>query len=180
MFSAPIRPGFELRLLEERHAPALFAVIDRERDELREWLPWVDATRTEDDSLSFIRSALEQFASNSGVVAGIWGPEGIAGVAGMHKIDWLNRSVELGYWLSSPFRGNGLMTDACRGMISHAFGELDLHRVSVRCAVRNVKSRAIPERLGFTIEGTLREAQLLNGRYEDLQLFALLKRDWKR
>jgi ribosomal-protein-serine acetyltransferase len=180
MFSAPIRPGFEMRLLEERHAPALFQVVDREREQLREWLPWVDATRTEDDTLSFIRSALEQFASNSGVVAGIWGPGGIAGVVGMQKIDWLNRNVELGYWLSTPFRGSGLMTDACRTMISYAFAELDLHRVSIRCGVRNVTSCAIPERLGFTPEGTLREAQLLNGRYEDLRVFAMLKRDWKR
>ena len=179
MFSASIRPGFELRLLEERHAPAVFAAVDRERDELRQWLPWVDATRTEDDTLSFIRSALEQFASNSGVVAGIWGPAGLAGVVGMHKIDWLNRNVELGYWLSREFRGTGLMTDACRRMIGHAFSELDLHRVSLRCAVRNVKSCAIPERLGFKVEGTLCEAQWLNGRYEDLRTFAVLKQDWK-
>ena len=179
MFSASVRPGFELRLIEERHAPQLFAAIDRERDQLGEWLPWVDATRTEDDTLSFIRSALEQFASNSGVVAGIWEPDGVAGVVGMHKIDWLSRNVELGYWLSRRFRGSGLMTDACRRMISHAFEELGLHRVSVRCAARNVKSCAVPERLGFTLEGTLREAQFLNGRYEDLRLFAMLRPDWK-
>jgi len=71
MFSAPFRDGFELRLLEERHAPALFKVVERERAQLREWLPWVDATRSEEDSLSFIRSVLEQFVSNHGFAAGV-------------------------------------------------------------------------------------------------------------
>ena len=179
MFSLPIRPGFELRLLEERHAPAVFKVIDRERHDLRDWLPWVDATRSEDDLVSFIRSALEQFAGNSAVVSGIWGPEGFAGVVGMHKIDKLNHSTELGYWLSRAHRGQGVMTDACRKVITYAFDELELHRVQIRCGVRNTKSCAVPERLGFTFEGTLREAQHLNGCYEDLRLYSMLAQDWK-
>jgi ribosomal-protein-serine acetyltransferase len=62
MFGAPFRPGFELRLVEERHVPAIFAAVDRERQSLRQWLPWVDATRTQDDTLALIRASLEQFA----------------------------------------------------------------------------------------------------------------------
>jgi ribosomal-protein-serine acetyltransferase len=72
MFSKPLRDGFELRLLEERHADEVFSVVERERQRLRPWLAWVDATRTPDDSLSFIRASLEQFANNRGFAAGIW------------------------------------------------------------------------------------------------------------
>ena len=71
MFSKPLRDGFELRLVEERHAEEMFAVVDRERQHLRAWLPWVDATRSPDDSLAFIRASLEQFANNKGFAAGI-------------------------------------------------------------------------------------------------------------
>lgn len=178
MFRVPVRPDCELRLLEERHAPTVFGVVDRERDSLRQWLPWVDSTSTEDDTLSFIRAALEQFASNNGFTAGIWVADAFAGVIGTHKIDWLNRRVEIGYWLGQSFRGNGIMTDACRAVITHALGELDLHRVEILCASGNVKSAGIPRRLGFTFEGTLRERQRLNGQFHDMLLFSMLQRDW--
>ena len=179
MFHAALAPGLELRMLEERHAPQLFAVIDGERDYLRTWLAWVDATETVEDTTTFIKSALELFATNAAFAAAIWNQSEIAGVIGLHKIDWLNRKVEIGYWLASGFQGKGIMTAACRAMISHAFGELDLHRVSIECAVGNEKSCAIPRRLGFTAEGTRREAQLLSGRYHDTLVFSMLKQDWK-
>ena len=178
MFRAPLRSGFELRLVEERHAPAIFAAVDRERQSLRQWLPWVDATRTQDDTLAFIRASLEQFAANNGFAAGIWNHDRYIGSIGTHKIDWLNRRVEIGYWLSQPFQGQGLMTEAVRMVVSHAFGELDLNRVEIRCATGNAKSAAIPRRLGFTLEGTLRGVQLLNGGYVDNLLFSMLKREW--
>jgi ribosomal-protein-serine acetyltransferase len=179
MFSAPVRDGFELRLLEERHAPALFKVVERERAHLREWLPWVDATKSEEDSLSFIRSVLEQFVTNHGFAAGVWNGERLAGTVGLHRIDWLNRRVEIGYWLAREFQGRGVMTDACRAVVTHVFGELDLNRVEIRCATGNTKSSAIPRRLGFTLDGTLRDAQFVNGRHHDLLVFGMLKRDWK-
>jgi ribosomal-protein-serine acetyltransferase len=179
MFSARFRDGFELRLLEERHAPALFKVVERERAQLREWLPWVDATRSEEDSLSFIRSVLEQFVTNHGFAAGIWNEDRLAGTVGLHRIDWLNRRVEIGYWLAREFQGRGVMTDACRALVAHLFGELELNRVEIRCAAGNTKSSAIPRRLGFTLDGTLRDAQFVNGRHHDLLVFGMLKRDWK-
>jgi ribosomal-protein-serine acetyltransferase len=153
--------------------------VERERAQLREWLPWVDATKSEEDSLSFIRSVLEQFVTNHGFAAGIWAGEGLAGTVGLHRIDWLNRRVEIGYWLAREFQGRGVMTDACRAVVTHLFGELDLHRVEIRCAAGNTKSSAIPRRLGFTLDGTLRGAQFVNGRHHDLLVFGMLKRDWK-
>ena len=68
MFSTPLRDGFEIRLLEERHADEMFAAVDRNREHLRQWLPWVDATKTADDGLAFVRSSLEMFAAHQGFV----------------------------------------------------------------------------------------------------------------
>ncbi|HEV8145099.1 MAG TPA: GNAT family N-acetyltransferase [Bryobacteraceae bacterium] len=179
MFLARLRPDLDLRLLEERHAAPVFALVDRDREYLREWLPWVDSTLRQEDTLSFIRASLEQFASNSGFAAGVWWNEQFVGVIGTHKIDWLNRKAELGYWLGKDFQGHGIVTDACRAAITHLLVEMDLNRVVIQCATGNAKSCAIPRRLGFSLEGTMREGQLLNGRYEDLLLFAMLRRDWK-
>jgi ribosomal-protein-serine acetyltransferase len=178
MFRAPIREGVELQLLEERHAPTIFSLVDHDRAYLREWLPWVDATLAEDDTLSFIRSMREQFAANESITAGIWQGQRFIGVIGTHKINWLHKKVELGYWLGEAFQGSGIMTDVCRAMITHLFAELGLHRVEIHCGTGNAKSCAIPKRLGFTREGTLREAGFACGRFHDLQIFGMLKKDW--
>jgi len=70
------------------------------------------------------------------------------------------------------------MTASCRACISHAFTELKLNRVEIRCAVENRKSRAIPERLGFRFEGTLREAQWLYDHFVEHALYGMLAREW--
>jgi ribosomal-protein-serine acetyltransferase len=179
MFRAQLRENVYLQLLEERDAAEVFSLVDRDRAYLREWLPWVDATETRDDTLSFIRSSLEQFASNKGFAAGIWSEQQFCGVIGTHKLDLLNRKGEIGYWLGRSFQGQGIMTVACRAVVTHLLGEMDLNRVTIHCAKGNEKSCAVAQRLGFTEEGLAREAQLLHGRFHDLRRFGMLKKDWK-
>jgi len=179
MFRAIVREGVHLKLLEERHAPAVFAAVDRNRAYLREWLPWVDSSKEVDDTRAFIRTSLERFAKNEGLTAGIWCGGEYAGTIGTHNPHWPNRKVEIGYWLAAEFQGRGIMTDSCRLLIDHAFAEWELNRVEIRCATGNVRSCAIPKRLGFQHEGTLREAEHSGGRYRDLNIYAMLAGDWK-
>lgn len=179
MFRARTSDHAYLQLLEERHAPEVFALIDRDRAYLRQWLPWVDATESVDDSLSFIRSSLEQFASNKGFVAGIWSEGQFCGVIGTHKLDLLNRKGEIGYWLGKSHQGKGIITAACGAVVTYLLSEMDLNRVEIQCAVKNEKSCAVPRRLGFVEEGVAREAQLLHGQFHDLRRFVMLRRDWK-
>lgn len=179
MFRRELRNGVYLALLEDRQAAAIFAAVDRERAALRKWLPWVDATHSPEDTLRFIRTTLAQFASNEGLTAGIWRGKDYAGTIGTHKIDWLNRKVEIGYWLAAKFQGRGIITDACRLLTNHAFEEWALNRVEIHCAPQNTKSCAIPERLGFQFEGVLRKAQLVRTKYLDTNIYAMLASDWK-
>jgi ribosomal-protein-serine acetyltransferase len=179
MFRAEIRPGIELRLLEERHARVVYSLINQDRDFLREWLPFIDATLTEDDTLTFIRASLEQFSLNDGFAAGIWSGDEFVGVIGTRKIDWLNRKVEVGYWMGRAFQGRGIMTAACRVVVDHLLRELELNRVEIQCATRNARSAAIPRRLGFQLEGTRREAELVDGKFLDLLVFGILRSEWQ-
>jgi ribosomal-protein-serine acetyltransferase len=179
MFTAHVRAGIELKLLQESHAETVFELVDRDREYLREWLPWVDSSQSADDTLSYIRSAREQFASEIGLAAGLWADGSFAGVIGMHRVDRLNRKAEIGYWIGRDFQGKGLMTDCCRVLVTHAMTELGFNRIEIMCSPGNHRSCAIPKRLGFVQEATLREAQYLHGTYGDLHLFAMLKRDWR-
>ncbi|KHF38568.1 GNAT family N-acetyltransferase [Halalkalibacter okhensis] len=175
MFTYKLNDDTQLRLLEPRHAEALFLLTDGSRNYLREWLPWVDYTKNINDSKNFIEGTLKQFSSNNGFQAGIWYKGELVGVVGLHSVNWANKSTSIGYWLGEGFQGKGLMTEACRAVIDYCFHELGLNRIEIRAATGNQKSQAIPERLGFEKEGCLKSSEFLYDRYVDHYVYGLIK-----
>src|SRR3954466_13221629 len=121
--------GARLRLLDEAGAAPLYALIDANRAHLRAWLPWIDHQLSVDSTRTFLRSAAQQCAEQRGGQYGIWEHDQLAGVVGQHPIDAANRAGAIGYWLGAAFQGRGLMTRACRFLVTHAFRDQGLHRV---------------------------------------------------
>ena len=173
-----IAPDLELRLVEPRDAAELFAVIDRNRAHLRPWLPWADAVQRVEDEEAFI--ARDLAGRESGAFhCTVLERGAIVGGVGLHAIDPPNFKAEVGYWLDEAHQGKGIITLACRAVVNHLFGEMKLHRVSIECGVENRRSRAVPERLGFALEGIHREAHWVNDRFLDLACYAMLANQWK-
>jgi ribosomal-protein-serine acetyltransferase len=162
-----------LRLLQESDAAELYALIDADREQLAQWLPWA-ARQTAADTVEFIRGGRQQVARNDGFQAAVVREERIVGVIGFARVDWENRATTLGYWLSRASQGTGLMTDAVRVLTDHALSTWELTRVEIRAAAENTRSRAIPERLGFAEEGLLRGAERVGDRQLDLIVYAML------
>jgi ribosomal-protein-serine acetyltransferase len=179
MFSRKVAPGIEIRLFELRDAETVFAVVERNRAYLRAWLPWVDITMSAENIRSFIARVREQFESGRGPQAGIWIEGAFAGSVGCHPIDWPNRHCSIGYWIEARFQGKGIMTRCCASLIDYLFHDLGLHRVTIQCGTGNLRSCAIPERLGFTREGLTREGEWVNDRWVDLVLWGMLEREWR-
>jgi len=177
-FCLKIDDGLELRLLEEQHAETVFAVVDRNRAYLRQWLPWLDLSVSADDTRNFIRKSLNEFANGEGLVAGVWENGQVIGAIGYNFIDRSNRVAHIGYWLAFERQGKGVMTRACRAMIDYAFSELKLNRIEIRCATGNTKSCAIPQRLGFKKEGVQRQAEWLYDNFVDLEIYGMLASEW--
>ncbi len=171
-------PDLRLRPLEELDAEELFAVTDRNRAHLLRWLPWVDATRTPNDSSLFIRHAIEEQASLRAVHCAITFRHEIIGVIAFNAIDHFHRCSTVGYWLAQTHTGNGYMTEAVRALIRFGFEYLNLNRIEIRIAPENRASRAVCIRLRFRHEGILREAEWLGDRFVDLEVYSLLKSDW--
>jgi ribosomal-protein-serine acetyltransferase len=169
----------ELRTLEERDASVFYRLIENNRAYLREWLPWLDSTLSVDDERMFIRLAQTQYMENRAMTCGIWDRGEAVGTISYHPVDWVNRKVEIGYWLGADFQGRGLMTKACTALIEYAFNRLLLNKVEIRCAIGNLKSCAIPQRLGFRQEGTIRQGEWLYDHFVDLNLYGLLTNEWR-
>ncbi|WAH38716.1 GNAT family N-acetyltransferase [Alicyclobacillus dauci] len=178
MFLLTDRDDVWLKLIDPSDAQAIFSCIDRSRDHLRAWLPFVDGTKSVDDTLSFIKSVQEQYGRNDGIQTGIWTKDGLQGIIGFHAVDWVNRKTSLGYWLSADAVGNGYMTAACRALTTFAFDYYQLNRVEVRAAEDNHASRAIPQRLGFREEGILHEVEWLYDHFVDHVVYAMMAGDW--
>lgn len=178
MFTRSIGQEIELRLIVAQHADAFFTLVDRNRDHLRPWMPWADTTLTPDDTRAFIKNGLMQLADNNGCQLGIWYKNEPVGTVGFHYWNWDNGRTEIGYWLDERFQGRGIMTRVCWTLIDYAFGELGLRRVEIRAAAGNGKSRAIPERLGFTLEGILRQVERRGDHWDDMVVYAILAHEW--
>ncbi len=179
MFSHPINEHLQLQLLLPHHAEPLFALIDANRAHIHPWLPWVDSTQAVNDTRAFITRSLKQFGDFDGAQFGIFYAGQIAGCIGMHYFDFQDRDTEIGYWLGAAFTGRGIMTAAVATLTGFALRELGLNRVEIRAAVGNRKSRAVPERLGFTLEGILRSATSLYGTRHDMAVYSMLAEEWR-
>ncbi len=171
--------GLELRPLNLRDAKALFALVEANRERLRRWLPWPDTTHHPDDIRSFIKRVRSQARAGTGVSYGLWWKNHLVGVASFTWIDRSNGSAAIGYWLAEAAEGHGLMTAAVSTLLRHGFRTLKLNRIEIRAGVRNRRSRAIPRRLGFRHEGTLRQVERLGDRSVDHAVYGLLASEWR-
>ena len=178
MFDHAIDSMLTVHTLREKDAEELFLAVDENRAHLREWLPWLDANTKVEHTRRFIHAALQQEERGNGFVCAIRFEGRIVGVIGYNWIRRENRSAEIGYWLGRDAMGRGIMTRCCRALVEHAFGVLDLNRVTIPVAAENVRSRAIPERLGFRMEGVLRESEWLYDHFVDHVLYSALRRGW--
>ncbi|WP_163529484.1 GNAT family N-acetyltransferase [Halobacillus ihumii] len=180
MFTMQIKEELSLKLLEKRDTKELFSLVEESRDYLREWLPWVDDMQREKEYEPVIELWLKQFASQEGLQAGIIYKGKLAGVAGFNSIDWANRKASIGYWLSEKYQGLGIVTNVVKALITCAFAEYNLNRVEIECGVENMKSRAIPERIGLRQEAVIREGEYLYDHFHDLALYSILAKEWRK
>ena len=171
--------SISLELLDDKHAEATFKLIDANRNYLKEWLPWVGNMQTINNFKTYISNSKKQSEAATDFGYAILFNNNISGRIGIHYIDQKNKTASLGYWLGENFAGRGIITKSCKAKINYAFTALNLNRIEIKCATKNYKSKAIDQRLNFKQEGILKEAELVNGKFINLYLFAMLKSEWQ-
>jgi ribosomal-protein-serine acetyltransferase len=165
-------------VLDEADDETMFALISRNRTHLDSWLRWSGRVQSVDDTRALIERFRAKHALGDGFHAGLWFGGEMAGGVVCHFINRESNKTEIGYWLGADYVGKGLVTRACRAVITQLFEREKLHRIEIQCAVDNVPSRAVAERLGFTLEGIKRESDWITSSYRDHAMYALLDREW--
>lgn len=177
-FPIDLGGGVSLRRLTLEDAEAVFRVVDANRERLTVWMPWIDGTQGVEDQRAWIERVTADPDEHEGV--GIFVDERYVGGAGL-SVGPFKIAGEIGYWIDAAHEGQGLVTRAVRALVGLGFGEVGLHRITIRAGVDNARSRAIPERLGFTQEGVLRgdgKGSAGHG-FHDLVVYGLLEDEWR-
>jgi RimJ/RimL family protein N-acetyltransferase len=98
----------------------------------------------------------------------------------LHMFDTVHRHAELGIIVgAAQARGRGYGREACSLLIQFGFDHLNLHKITAGTVVENVPMARAFTRLGFVVEGTLREQYFLAGRYHDVLRFGLLRGEFQ-
>ncbi|MCC5892716.1 GNAT family protein [Exiguobacterium sp.] len=180
MLRYDISEDLSLRMFTVNDAEALFELTMASKPYLREWLGWLDYVETVEDSKRNIEGRIKGLIETGGYpksFALIYQGE-LAGTVGYNEIDRGIKCGTIGYWLGRDFQGKGIMSQALETLIDYGFRDLGLNKIEIRVATGNMKSRALPERLGFKEEGVLRDAEWLYDRYVDHVVYGLLRDEW--
>ncbi|WP_338754744.1 GNAT family N-acetyltransferase [Bacillus sp. FJAT-52991] len=141
---------------------ALYQAIQSSFDELKPWLPFVHHEQSLEGAEANVREAYAKFITREDLRLHLFKKDTgeFIGSSGLHRMDWKVRKFEIGYWLDTKFSGYGYMTEAVKAIIDFAFDHLEANRVEIKCDPDNKRSRAIAEKLHFTLEGIIRNDQL--------------------
>ena len=173
------------RLSLKKHSLALaekmFACVEQDRGRLRQFLSWVDETKTVEDERNYIRFMEEQWQLSRHFDYGIYLSEDRSknpsprerylGNIGVFNLAWAQARCEIGYWILGQYEGHGYMTEAVKLLETHLF-ERGFHRIEIRCSERNQRSAGIPKRLGYSLEGRLTDYLFEMNAYHNLDIYA--------
>ncbi|MBB6430521.1 GNAT family N-acetyltransferase [Algisphaera agarilytica] len=183
----PVDDEVSLRLVQPHHAEEIYAAAMTSQESLYRWMPWCKPDLVVDDTRKWIATVLKEFGERKTMPLSVLEHGELVGGCGWSfwdehdNTDWnlRSRTADIGYWLIDSARGRGIMTRAVRALVDYGFKEQGLHRITIRAEPENHSSWGVPERLGFTLEGTMRHVLEWNGRRIDHRCYAMIAEDWR-
>jgi RimJ/RimL family protein N-acetyltransferase len=131
---------------------------------------------TEQDARTFILSVRESGEARFAIA--LAEEQNLIGGIGL-RIHVQHPRAELGYWLGTPYWGRGYATEASRAVVHYGFETLGLRRIYASAFRENIASAKVLQKLGMQHEGCLREHVLKWGRFIDLEIYGILRSQWK-
>ena len=170
-----------LTALGPEHVNQLHEVVPRNKAHLATAMPWAHAEPLSYEArIDLLRGMRGNFDLNLDFVLGIFerATNSYIGGTGFHPRVGV-QALEIGYWIAAEHEGKGFVTEAVTALVSVAFEVMGARRLEIRCSPQNSRSRAIPERLGFHLDGVLREGGIGgDGELEDKMVWSLLASEY--
>jgi ribosomal-protein-serine acetyltransferase len=140
-------------------------------------MTWPPKTKSPEDTESFIKFCLTGLSENKELACGIQYNGRLVGVITLNEINQDLKKVIIGYWVSAEFQRQGFITKSCKALIEYAFDQLSMAKIQIHVATENIPSQKVCERLGFHLEGTIKNSENLHGKIVDHNIYGLMKVD---
>ena len=169
-----------IRPTQSADAKMLNEAILESFDQLSFWMEWCDHKPDINETEKYTREASENWITKKNdephlqlVILDKHTNEFI-GATSFYNYNWNIPSTETGYWIRKSKSGHGYMTEATNAITQYSFKQLNVKRIALTCDPDNVKSKNIAERLGYTLEGRLKNHRIKpgNGKIGDTLIYA--------
>lgn len=165
-----------LKKHETHLAEKMFQYVLEDKERLSQFLPWPKFINSIQDEINFINRCNESWIDKSGAHYGIYrnSDTEYMGNISSFSFNWENASCEIVYWILGKFEKNGYMSEAVK-LIEKTLFETGFNRIVIRFDPQNFRSGSIPKRLGYSFEGILREAVVVDNTFRNLEVYSKLK-----
>jgi RimJ/RimL family protein N-acetyltransferase len=170
-----VTPQLVIRCYNPADAPLLAASITESIEHLLPWMPWAAAEpEALDIKIERLRQFRAKFDLGQDFIYGIFNPQEnrLIGGTGLHTRIGAD-ALEIGYWINKNDLNHGYATETSAALTKVAFEINRVKRVEIHCAVENLRSAAVPRKLGYTHEATLRKRSFANGQLSDSMVWSL-------
>ena len=170
----PVSQQIELRSVEERYTTDLHNLVIKNKIFLQTAFDWAQHVGSEEDTRRNVQSNQMLHQRGYAKMFLIFHDDALAGVLSFNAIEPANKTGYIGYWLDEAHQGKGILSRSLQAFMRHYVELGTVRRFVIKCRVDNHSSNAVALRNGFMLEGCLREAEYLNGRYDDVNTYARL------
>lgn len=150
----------------------LFKLLSKNRKHLDTFLPWLNRMDTVEQVRDFVKRARYKNIYEGRWVYGISYNETLVGMIDYNDGRENEGEIAVGYWLSQDCEGKGIMTKSVETCVNDLFGDKDVKKILIKCALGNNRSMAIPTRLDFKWDGVHVQGGSLKGEKVDLVVYS--------
>ncbi|ASD59214.1 TPA: 50S ribosomal protein L7/L12-serine acetyltransferase [Enterobacter asburiae] len=167
----PVSDALELRAVEERYAADLHNLVVKNKTFLQTAFDWAQHVGSEEDTRRNVQSNQMLHQRGYAKMFLIFKDDALVGVLSFNTIEPTNKTGYIGYWLDEGHQGQGILSRSLQAFMRYYAERGEIRRFVIKCRVANQHSNGVAVRNGFTLEGGLREAEYLNGRFDDVNIY---------
>jgi len=167
----PVSQHIELRSVEERYTTDLHNLVIKNKTFLQTAFDWAQHVGSEEDTRRNVQSNHMLHQRGYAKMFLIFASDELVGVLSFNAIEPANKTGYIGYWLDEDHQGQGILSRSLQAFMRYYVERGEIRRFVIKCRVANQHSNNVAVRNGFTLEGCLREAEYLNGRFDDVNIY---------
>ena len=175
MLETTLRDNITIRMLDPRQSAAMYDFVVRNREFFIHWIPFVSKTKSVDDIEALITGNLERYVAGQGLFYTLWDATTMIGYVLAREIEQDAKWAEIGYMIDEKYTGRGIIKESCGRLIRHLFDELNMEKIVICCTGDNTRSVSLAMKLGFTLEGNIRNHFVVNGTVRNMLYYGLLR-----